>query len=183
MRFRALLVGSLLLTVGLVVHQFTPPILFGMKPDFLLAMMFAVLLLGLRPQEVLVIGVLSGILTAMTTSFPGGQIANMVDKPVTAFCVYLILLGVRKVPHFLRVPIVAIAGTFISGGTFLAVASLVTDLGETVPSLLLAVVLPAALVNTAALALMYPLISRVASSTFEATEVARKDKTLPDDRQ
>lgn len=161
MRFRTLLRAAVLLAVGLVVHQVTPPILFGMKPDFLLGMMFIVILMGTTPQEVVGVGILSGILTALTTSFPGGQLGNMVDKPVTAFVVYGLTLLLKNAPRPGKAAVVSFIGTIVSGGTFLAAASLVTDLGKTIPSLLAAVVLPAAVINTIFVVLLYPVTEAV----------------------
>ncbi|QUL99400.1 MAG: tryptophan transporter [Candidatus Fermentithermobacillus carboniphilus] len=164
MRFRSLLQAAILLAVGLVVHQVTPPILFGMKPDFLLGMMFIIILMEPTPQEVLVVGLLSGILTALTTSFPGGQFGNMVDKPVTAFVAYGLTLLIKKAPRPVKAAVVSFVGTIVSGATFLAAASLVTDLGKTIPSLLLAVVLPAAVINMISVVLLYPVTEAVVGS-------------------
>jgi len=164
MRFKTLLQAAILLAIGLVVHQITPPILFGMKPDFLLAMMFIVILMGTTPKEVLVVGILSGILTALTTSFPGGQFANMVDKPITAFIAYALTFLLKNLSRPVKALVVSFLGTIVSGGTFLAAASLVTDLGQTIPSLLLAVVLPAAVINAVSVALLYPVTQAVIGS-------------------
>ncbi len=161
MNLRKLLTAALLLGVGLVLHGLTPPILLGMRPDFLLAMMFMVIISGANPVETLAVGLLSGILTALTTTFPGGQIANMIDKPVTAFFAFGLCLLLRRVHPVVKVPVVAFSGTLVSGAVFLGSAALVARLPGSFAGLILAVVLPAAVVNTVAVSVLYPAMRKV----------------------
>ncbi len=42
------------------------------------------------------IGIVTGIISALTTSFPGGQLPNIIEKPVTAFLFLALVLLVKK---------------------------------------------------------------------------------------
>lgn len=161
MNVKRLVTAALLLGAGLVLHALTPPILFGMRPDFLLAMMFTVIMHGANPTETLVVGVLSGILTALTTTFPGGQIGNMIDKPVTALFAFGLCAVLRRAHPLLKVPLVSFAGTVVSGAVFLGTVSLAAGLPGSFSALMLGVVLPAAVVNAVTLSALYPVLLRV----------------------
>ena len=89
MNLRKIIISSLLLAIGLVLYQVTPPILFGMKPDILLSMMFIAILVNKDYKMALLVGLAAGVLTAATTTFPAGQIPNIIDKLITCNCVYL----------------------------------------------------------------------------------------------
>ncbi|MFW5891570.1 MAG: tryptophan transporter, partial [bacterium] len=80
--------AALLLAVGFILHAFFPPMVMGMKPDFALAMMFILLIIKRDFKLGFLVAVSTGIFTALTTGFPGGQIANIVDKTLTFFIVY-----------------------------------------------------------------------------------------------
>src|SRR5690554_7677070 len=83
MNLKKFVLSSLLLVIGLILHQIAPPLLMGMKPDFLLTMMFIAIMLSDDYKMATVIGLASGLLTAATTTFPGGEIANVADKLIT----------------------------------------------------------------------------------------------------
>jgi len=144
-----------------VLHAVTPPIFLGMRPDFLLAMMFMVIVSGTGPMETLLVGLLSGILTALTTTFPGGQVGNMIDKPVTAFFTFGLCLVLQRVHPAVKIPVIAFSGTLVSGAVFLGSAALVAGLPGSFAGLVVAVVLPAAAVNTATVSLLYPVMRKV----------------------
>ena len=82
MKTKDLVLLSLLVGIGAVLHAVIPPILFGMKPDMLLAMMFLGIILFPKPHHVLLLSVVTGFISALTTGAPGGQIANLIDKPI-----------------------------------------------------------------------------------------------------
>ena len=42
------------------------------------------------------IGIVTGIISALTTSFPGGQLPNIIEKPVTAFLFLALALLVKR---------------------------------------------------------------------------------------
>lgn len=151
MKLRKMILTALLMAIGLVLHQIVPPIVGGMKPDFLLAMLFIALYIDNSPKNALVAGLLAGIFSAMTTSFPGGQIANMCDKMVTAFAVLAMIKAFGRMNRHISVPITAAIGTVISGTVFLATALIVVgSLPMAFSLLFVTIVLPAAAVNTIA---------------------------------
>lgn len=109
---------ALFAAIGAVLHSIMPPVLFGMKPDMMLVMMFMGILLFPRVQNVLMIGIVTGIISALTTSFPGGQLPNIIEKPVTAFLFLALALLVKKSVKTAAAAVITIAGTFISGLLF-----------------------------------------------------------------
>lgn len=160
MNLKKMIICSLLLAIGLLLHQIAPPLLFGMKPDFLLAMMFISLIIAKDYKTTLVIGILSGILTAATTTFPAGQIPNLIDKIVTTNILFLLVKFTDgKVKNQARMIILSITGTFISGFVFLGSALLLVSLPAPFMTLVLTVVLPACVINTIATIILYNAIS------------------------
>lgn len=149
MNLRKLLTSSLLLAVGLMLHQITPPFLMGMKPDFLLSMMFIAILFADDYKLTLVIGLAAGILTAMTTTFPGGQLPNIIDKLLTCNFIFLLnsVMGERFAKGF-KIIIISLLGTFFSGFVFLLSALYLAGLPAPFIALVLTVVAPASILNT-----------------------------------
>jgi len=168
MKLEKMILTALLMAIGLVLHQIVPPIVGGMKPDFLLAMLFIALYIDSSPKNALLTGILAGIFSALTTGFPGGQIANMCDKMVTAFAVIAMIKVFGKMSHHLSVPIIAAIGTLISGTVFLATAIMVVgSLPMAFSVLFVTVVLPAAAVNTIATYIVFNIV-------FSAAKVMKK---------
>ncbi|MGI5860300.1 MAG: tryptophan transporter [Tepidanaerobacteraceae bacterium] len=159
MKLKDMILTSLLIAIGLVLHYVVPPIVGGMKPDFLLAMLFVALYIDHSTKNALVAGILAGIFAALTTGFPGGQIANMVDKFVTAFVVMAMIKVFSNFNSNLSVLVTAFVGTLISGVVFLQTALLVVgSLPVAFPVLFTTVVIPAALVNTVATFVCYKVV-------------------------
>ncbi|MDV3428428.1 MAG: tryptophan transporter [Bacillota bacterium] len=149
MNLRKLLVSSLLLSVGLMLHQITPPFLMGMKPDFLLSMMFIAILFSDDYKLTLVIGLAAGILTAMTTTFPGGQLPNIIDKILTCNFVFILIKAMGdRLQSGVKIIIVSILGTLFSGFAFLLSALYLAGLPAPFLALVLTVVVPASILNT-----------------------------------
>lgn len=148
---------GILLAIGFVLHSVFPPILFGMKPDFSLAMLFAILLIKRDLKLAIMAGVVTGVFTAMTTGFPGGQVANLVDKFLTTLMIAIPMLKVQK-QNVVLAGIVNAIGTVISGAIFLSTAALVAGLPGSMMVLMVSVVLPAAVVNTLAGTVLYSAI-------------------------
>jgi len=157
MNLKKITISSLLLAIGLVLYHVTPPIFFGMKPDVLLAMMFIAILVTKDYKMALLIGLAAGILTAATTTFPGGQIPNIVDKFITCNCVYLMTKLTDKFNNQVQMFIISIIGTLISGFVFLSTASLLFGLpgSASFATLMLIVVVPATIINTVACLILY----------------------------
>ncbi|MFC2949983.1 tryptophan transporter [Virgibacillus sediminis] len=163
MNTRILVILSLLIGIGTVLHAVVPPVLFGVKPDMLLSMMFLGIILFPKPKYVLLLSIATGIISALTTSAPGGQIANIIDKPITAMVFLGMFLLIRKhVPTTVTAPVLTAVGTMISGSIFLSVALFIVGMMEGgFLALFLAVVLPAAAVNTILMVILYPIVQGI----------------------
>lgn len=159
MNLKKLILNSIFLAIGFILHQITPPIFLGVKPDFLLTMLFIAIVLSDDYKMTLVLGITAGILTAATTGFPGGQIPNFIDKIVTAHCIYLFnrLLN-NRVNDKVKILLINITGTIISGIVFLFSANLLVGLPAAFSILVTAVVIPAALINTVVGCILYKVI-------------------------
>lgn len=150
---------TLLLAIGLIMHQITPGILGGMKFDFLLIFMFAAILMNSSFKNVILTGLLGGLLSAMTTSFPGGQIPNMLDKVVTCLVVYaLIKLFQGKAINDFTVGVIGGLGTFVSGMTFVVSAAYIVGLPVAMEALISGIVIPTSLVNIVGTIFIYRLV-------------------------
>lgn len=163
MNTKVLVILSLFVGIGAVLHAIVPPILFGVKPDMLLSMMFLGIILFPKAKYVLLLSLATGVISALTTAAPGGQIANIIDKPVTAMIILAILLLVNnKIRNTISAPVLTAVGTMISGSIFLGVVSVLAGLPEGgFISLFVTVVLPAAVVNTIIMIILYPIVQGI----------------------
>ncbi|MFA1819070.1 tryptophan transporter [Virgibacillus oceani] len=163
MNTRILVILSLLVGIGAVLHAVVPPILFGVKPDMILAMMFLGIMLFPKLKYVVILAVATGVISALTTAAPGGQIANFIDKPITALIFFALFLLVRnKVKDHISAPTLTAVGTMVSGSIFLSVALFIVGLMEGgFIALFIGVVLPAAVVNTLIMAVVYPIVQGI----------------------
>ncbi len=154
------MLAGLLVGLGLVLHGVFPGVFAGMKPDFSLIMLFIVIMVIPDKRVMVVAGLATAIITALTTSFPNGQIANIVDKIVTT----AVVMGLSALlPRQVLVVGVGAIGTLVSGLVFLGTAALLSGLPASFASLVAAVVLPAAGINTIALLVLYPLAAKLYS--------------------
>lgn len=160
MSLKKLVTNSLLLAVGAVLHAITPPILLGMKPDFSLIMLFIILILDDDYKSCISVGIVAGILSAATTTFPAGQVPNLIDKFLTVNIMFAIIKPFRKVlNNQIKTLVFTPIGTIISGTIFLVSASILAGLPGSLKALFLGVVIPAALINTIAGIVMYNAIN------------------------
>ena len=91
-----------------------------MKPDMMVTMMFLGILLFPDRKSVFLLAVSTGIISSLTTSFPAGQIPNVVDKFVTAFVFFGLVLLVKKIrKDTVKAIVLTAIGTLISGSVFL----------------------------------------------------------------
>ncbi|CDQ40710.1 putative tryptophan transport protein [Virgibacillus salexigens] len=74
MNTRILIILSLLVGIGAVLHAVVPPVLFGVKPDMLLAMMFLGILLFPKIKYVAILSIATGVVSALTTTAPGDKL-------------------------------------------------------------------------------------------------------------
>lgn len=170
MKMNQMVTTALLLSIGFVLHTLVPGF-FGMKFDLLLTFMFISIVLNPNIKNTVLVGMLSGILTAMTSTFPGGQLPNLIEKPITAFIVFL-LITTLKIGHSgavenIKALLVGFLGTLVSGVVFLSLAFVLVGLPASFSVLFLAVVLPTALTNTLVFLICYKTL-RVVLSNFRA---------------
>ncbi|MGE5591284.1 MAG: tryptophan transporter [Bacillota bacterium] len=153
-----LILVALLLAIGYVVHQLTPGFIGGMKPDLLLSMLFISLLMFPNIRLGLVAGVVAGILSAIATTFPGGQIPNIIDKVVTTLVVLALIQVLGKINDKIQAVIIGLVGTVVSGAVFLGSALILFGLPAPFKALFMTVVLPAAAINAVTVGILYPIV-------------------------
>ncbi|WP_146547520.1 tryptophan transporter [Rummeliibacillus suwonensis] len=169
MNTKNLVLMALLVGVGAALYIVIPGFNGGMKPDFMLTMMFIGILLFPSVKEVFLLAVSTGIISGLFSTFPGGFVPNIIDKFVTAFIFFAVVVLLKKTAQKVVVAaILAGIGTIISGSVFLGSAILV--IGADIPfgALFLTVVLPAVAINIVAFIIIYPIIiSLVKRSKFK----------------
>lgn len=160
---RVLVFLSLLIGIGAALHTIMPPIVFGVTPDLLLVMMTLGIILFPKVPYVLLVSLASGFISAMTTGFPGGQIANIIEKPITAFTILALIKVLEKTMSKQKLaPTLTAIGTLISGGIFLFIPVVLMSLGDAGFSVLyVSVVLPTALLNTVLMTIVYPIVQNI----------------------
>lgn len=153
-----MVINALLLAIGAILHQVTPALGLPMQPDFALSMLFVIMIINNNDYKTNIIAaIITGIFTALTTKFPGGQLPNIIDKLVTVNIMYLVLLFLNKTLDLIKlnnlkenllVLITFPLGTLISGSTFLLSAKYISGLPADFSILFITVVIPALLINT-----------------------------------
>lgn len=167
MNTRVLVMLSLFAGIGAVLHTVIPGVVLGMKPDMMLAMLFLGILLFPKPSYVLLLSLVTGLISGLTTAVPGGQIANVIEKPITAFAFLgLVLLAKPLARYKLTQPFLAGLGTLISGTIFLTIVLYVLGmLGGSFSALFFAVVLPTTAFNMLFVGLTYPIVTTIMKRT------------------
>lgn len=148
MNLRKNILIALLLAIGYIMHQIVPGTIGSMKFDLMLSFMFVALFISKDFKSAMLTAMLGGFITALTTTFPGGQVANIVDKLVTCVAVYF-MIRVSDNLKFKQIStaVIAFIGTIISGTTFLYSAMLMVGLPAPFPVLFAGIVLPTAVTN------------------------------------
>lgn len=148
MNLRKNVITALLIAFGYVLHQVIPGTIGSMKLDIMLSMIFVTLFISSDFKSVILTALLGGAITAMTTTFPGGQVPNIIDKLVTCIAVYLLIKAMSKIRNKQIVfGIIAFVGTIVSGSVFLYSALLLGGLPAPFLVLFFSIVLPAAMAN------------------------------------
>ncbi len=156
---KKLMINSILLAIGALLHAITPTLGLPMQPDFALIMLFIIIVLNEGEYKTsIAASIVTGILTAMTTKFPGGQLPNVIDKVVTGNAILLMIVIINKISlvknmennkkRILIVSIIMPIGTLISGSTFLYSALIIVGLPAPFKALFITVVIPAIIINT-----------------------------------
>lgn len=178
MSLRDTLQIGLLLAIGYVLHVIVPGYGAGMKPDTILAMLFVIILMHRNFKVTITAGLCAGLIAALSTTFPSGQIPNIIDKTITAVVVYLLVLVLANplerllekasvkfmgmtasLGTFLACGIIGFVGTIVSGTIFLGSALFLVGLPAPFSVLFYSVVIPTALVNIVAVMVLYPLVA------------------------
>jgi hypothetical protein len=168
MNTKNLVVLSLLAGIGVVLHTVMPAFL-TIKPDMMLAMMFLGIILIPEIKSVMLLAIVTGVLSALTTGFPGGQIPNIIDKPVTALVFFSLFLALKKYrTSIIGVGVLTAVGTIVSGSVFLTAAYFIVGLPSSFVALFVAGVIPAVALNTVIMVILYP----IAQSVFKRTKLS-----------
>ncbi|WP_026692660.1 tryptophan transporter [Peribacillus kribbensis] len=172
MNTKTLVSLSLLVGIGAALHFIIPGFFLGMKPDLMLVMMFLGIFLFTEKKNVLLLGVLTGVISGLTSTFPGGLLPNIIDKFITAFVVFFIFISLRHLKNSIySVCVLTGVGTLISGAVFLGSALLISGLPGSFLALYTMVVLPAAALNILAMAIIYPVVTNILRRTGYRTAV------------
>ena len=147
MKTNKLIITSLLLAIGLILHQITPGIFLGMKPDLLLVFMILSLTLTKDFKLTIITGIVAGILGALTTTFPGGQLPNIIDKVITSIVVYGLYKNLNPNSP-LKLGCIYFLGTIISGSIFLGSALILFGLPAPFLILFVSIVIPTSVINS-----------------------------------
>lgn len=161
MKNKNLVLSALLLTIGLVLHTLVPGIFGLMKPDFLVAFFFMALFLLDSLQEAITVSVACAILASMTTSMPGGEVANIVDKLVCGPIVFILGQRVKQMSPLLQSLTLGTLGTLLSGSIFLITLSFLGLLPMDFIQMILVIVVPTAIANTFLFFILLKALQRV----------------------
>jgi hypothetical protein len=132
-----------------------------MKPDLLLVMMFLAIMLAPTKQNVLIASMAAGVISALTTGMAGGQIANIVEKPITAFIFLGLFVLAQKVKvNTISAVLLTVIGTIVSGTLFLLVAMVVAGLPGSLFSFIGMIVLPTSAISGLIMFFIYPVANR-----------------------
>ena len=153
-----IIITSLLLAIGVILHQITPPIFLGMRPDLLLVFMILSIILNKDLKITFITGIVAGVLGALVTTFPGGQLPNIIDKIITSVVVFGLYKSFSKTKinntntkNIINSPIklasIYFIGTLISGSIFLGSALVLFGLPASFMILFTTIVIPTAVIN------------------------------------
>lgn len=167
---KKLVLNSLLLALGLLLHQLTPVLGLPIQPDMALTMLFIIMIINKNDyKSCLVSGIATGIFTAMTTKFPGGQVPNVIDKFITTNMIFILMFIIYKLPiisklkeskqNLIMSTIILPIGTFISGVIFLLSAQVLVGLPSSFTALFMVAVFPSIFINSIAGMFLYKVLS------------------------
>ena len=151
MKTKQLVINSLLLSVGFLLHYITPTLGIPMQIDFSLITMILVINLSKNHfGTCMAAGIATGIFSGMTTKFPLGFVPNLIDKIVTTVVAYLLIKLLDKTTLSSKIKSIAVnaVGTLVSGVVFLGSALILVGLPASFGLLFVTVVIPAIVVNT-----------------------------------
>lgn len=162
MNTKNLVLMALLVGVGTVLYFIIPGYGNGMKPDFMLTMMFIGIFLFPTFKEAFSISLVTGVLSGIFTTFPGGLVPNIIDKAITGLVFLAVVLALKHLAKNLAVGVILVGlGTLLSGAIFLTSALLIGGLPDAFGVLYTIVVLPTVAMNAIAFIIIFPIITNI----------------------
>lgn len=162
MNTKNLVLMAMLVAVGAALYLIIPGFNGGMKPDFMLTMMFIGIFLFRDVRSVFILAITTGVLSGLFSTFPLGFFPNIVDKLITAFVIYAIIVTLKKVSNdLIGATVIAAIGTLLSGFVFLSVAIFILGVELPFTALFVTVVLPAVIMNSVAFFIIQPIIIKL----------------------
>ncbi|RLQ97293.1 tryptophan transporter [Falsibacillus albus] len=172
MKTKTLVALSLIVGIGAVLHTIIPGIVFGLKPDMMLSMMFLGILLFPEKKNVLLLGAVTGIISGLTSTFPGGFIPNVIDKLITSFTFFFVYTALVKKSNSIKAATALTSlGTILSGFIFLTSAYFIVGLPDSFVLLFGMGVLPAAVMNGIVMFIIYPVVQNILRRTQIAENI------------
>ena len=156
---------SLLLGIGLILSQIAPGFLGGMRFDFLLIFMFISIFITQDAKTSLLVGIIGGLLSAMVSTVPMGQIPNLIEKIIVSFYVLALIKLVKGRLNTLNTIFISSSATILSGFLFLTITKFIFGLSLDLSHLFTLVVLPASVLNSIGTIFIYKLIRRISKYT------------------
>lgn len=174
MNTKNLVLMALLVGIGAALYLIIPGYGDGMKPDFMLTMMFIGILLFPTFKETFLLAVTTGVISGLFSTFPSGFVPNVIDKVVTGLVFFVIVLVLRKTAQKVAVGTVLVGlGTLLSGTIFLTAALLLVGLPGAFSVLFTIVVLPTTALNVIAFMIIYPILTNLLKRTNFNTSVSQ----------
>lgn len=156
---RKLTINGILIAIGVILHQITPPFL-GMQADFSLAIMFIIIVMNKDYKTTFMVGIVMGIFAALTTKTAGGQLPSIIDKFISANLIFLLNIPIRnKLKDTYQIIIALFLGTLASGTIFLISLSYFSGLPMAFGVLMLTVVIPTTAINCILGTTLYKIIN------------------------
>jgi hypothetical protein len=153
---------AMLVAVGAALYLIIPGINGGMKPDFMLTMMFIGILLFRDVKSVFILTIATGVLSGLFSTFPLGFLPNIVDKLITGFVFYAVIKLFKSISSNLIASNVLVGlGTLLSGFIFLSVAIFILSVDVPFLFLYATVVLPAVVLNGIAFFFIQPIVTKI----------------------
>ncbi|MDF2840863.1 MAG: trpP, partial [Clostridia bacterium] len=136
------------------------------KFDIMLSFIFVALFISKDFKSVILTAMLGGGITAFTTTFPGGQIPNIIDKLVTCLVIYALLKLLEGFQYKqITAGIIAFIGTLVSGSVFLYSALLLVGLPAPFLVLFMGIVLPTSIANIFVTLIVYNAVKTALKAT------------------
>jgi hypothetical protein len=117
-------------------------------------------------------GLLGGLLSAMTTTFPGGQLPNIIDKLLTCLVLYFAIKILKRFNlNNIAIGLLGGIGTFVSGLVFLTSALYIVGLPAPLMALIVGIVLPTTIINSVGTVFVYKIVKTAMRSTGIAIKI------------